>query len=288
VTNISYNCLAINGGKGNNPPFVIQNNAFYLPGNGENGISTQPGDNVSIISNQFIYPVSSHGQAIVLGAAGAQGNFESSNIVVAYNNFENAAMIIELGGGNLTNSTDPYRVENVQVYGNTSSWMTQFLQNYGGFYTNVHFFSNSVAIGFDPGDGKNRASFASGAGGAQYVWVDINNLYYSPIYNFGGTKSISYGSGSRYEIIYGYTAGSAYALSDSDSNQIPPGAQILIQNDNTSSASIPVYLNSACTRGPVIIPAAQAQTFSWANGGWAISSQPVNLSPPGGLHVIGQ
>jgi hypothetical protein len=290
VTNITGNGFAINGGKGNNPAFVIQNNTFYFASNGQNGIMTTPGDNIFIISNQFVYPVNSHGIAIDLGAAGAQGTFENSNIVIAYNNFVQASLVVELGGGSPTDPTDPNRVEDVQVFGNSLTPTPDgsiFLQTYG-WVASVNFSSNSVAANSDPGDGKNRVRFSSGGGGAQYVLVDTNNLYYSPIYNWSGvTNSISYGNGSRYEIIYGTSAGSAYALSDTDSNQIPPGAQILIQNNNTSSAPIPVYLNSAASGSPVIIPSGVMASFSWMNGAWAVSSQPVDLSPPTNLHPIG-
>jgi hypothetical protein len=156
--------------------------------------------------------------------------------------------------------------------------------------TNVNFSLNSVAVGTDPVDGINRARFTSGAGGAQYVLVDANNLYYSPIGAYSVTTNyISYANGSRYEIVpYGYTAGAAFALTDNDSNQIPPGAQILIQNDQTHiTNSIPVYLNSAASGSPVIIPSGVMASFSWLNGAWAVSSQPVALSPPTNLHAIG-
>jgi len=44
---------------------------------------------------------------------------------------------------------------------------------------------------------------------------------------------------------------------------------MLIVNSNSSSASIPVYLNSALTGSPVTIASAQTQTFYWTNGVWA-------------------
>jgi hypothetical protein len=225
---------------------------------------TMPGDNISIISNQFLSP--NFDIAIALGASGYQGTFDNSNIVIAYNNFSSNSINVEVAGG--ISSTDPARVESVQVYGNTSTWFTQFLQTYD-WSTNIHFYSNSVAIGTDFSDGKYLAHFISGAYSSQYALIDTNNLYYSTLYNFAAsTNSISYANGSRYEIIYGYTAGSAYALSDTDSNQIPPGAQMLIQNDNTSSSNIPIYLNSACTGSPVIITNGTMQCFSWSGSQW--------------------
>ena len=54
-TNITGNGLAINGGIGTNPPLYIQNNVFYFPGNGRNGIETTPGDNVVISNNQIAF-----------------------------------------------------------------------------------------------------------------------------------------------------------------------------------------------------------------------------------------
>jgi hypothetical protein len=74
VTNITGNGFAINGGKGNNPPFVIQGNTFCFPGNGYNGIETTPADNVSIISNKFVFQQNG-GNAIVPWLCGLSGDF---------------------------------------------------------------------------------------------------------------------------------------------------------------------------------------------------------------------
>jgi hypothetical protein len=272
VTNITGNQFAINGGKGNNPAFVIQGNTFYFSAMGYNGIETVPADNVFIISNQFICQNGVHSQLIDLGCPGYQGYFDNSNIVIAYNNFVEPTMIVELANG------PPNNAEAVQVYSNTllrTTGNTIALQTYN-WSTNIHFFNNDfshITNGY--------VTFSSGSYGGQYVLVDTNNLYYSPIYDSTGkTNYISYANGSRFEVIYPFHAGTVYALTDTNANQIPAGAQILILNSNTSSASIPVYLNSALTRGPINVASGQTFIASWTNGVWMSPSivQPIILT----------
>ena len=280
VTNITGNGFALNGGKGNNPPFVIQGNTFCFPGNGYNGIETTPADNVSIISNKFVFQQNG-GNAIVLGCAGYQGTFDNSNIVIAANNFVEPSAVVEIVGG--ISSTDVARVEDVQVYGNsltmTNGGGAHCLMTYG-WTTNVHFFNNDFFSNVTNGS----VGFSSGSYGGQYGLIGTNNLYYSPIYDLTGqTNYISYANGSRFKVIYAFNAATVYALTDTNASQIPPGAQILIQNDNSSSNSIPVYLNSALTSGPIIVPYGQMMVASWTNGVWANNAPPVIQVTPGSM-----
>jgi len=261
VTNISGNQFALNGGKGVNPPFVICGNTFYFSSMGRNGIETTPADNVFIISNRFICQNGVHVQNIVLGSAGYQGYFDNSNIVIAANTFVQPSMMVELG------SQAPNDARSVQVFGNIlilTNGFTMALQTYG-WSTNIHYFSND----FSSKVTKGFVRFASGTHGGQYALVDTNNLYYSPIYDLTGkTNYVTYAAGSRFEVIYPFHKGTVYALSDSDSNQIPPGAQIIVINHNSSSAPIPVYLNSALTGAAAILGSNQTLRASWTNGAW--------------------
>jgi len=279
VTNITGNGFALNGGKGNNPPFVIQNNTFYFSANGRNGIMTCPGDNVFIVGNQFL--CQNYIIAIDLGAAGYQGTCDNSNIVVANNNFVEPAIIVEISGG--TTSTSANRVEDVQVYSNTlttTSYNCQPVTTYD-WSTNVHFFNND----FFSNVTNSVIHFSSGAYGGQCALVDTNNLYYSTIRDSTATTNyINYATGSRYKATGSFYAGTIYALTDTNASQIPPGAQILIENDNTSSASIPVYLNSALSSGPVTVPSGLSRTFQWINGAWQLALD--RPSPPSGFRVI--
>jgi hypothetical protein len=118
------------------------------------------------------------------------------------------------------------------------------------------------------------------------VLDSINNIYFSSICDLNGvTNGISYANGSRFEVIYSFHAGTVYALVDTNASQIPPGAQILIQNDNSSSATIPVYLNSALTIGPVNVPSGQSLVAMWTNGVW-MSLSPNGPTPPTNVRVI--
>jgi len=138
------------------------------------------------------------------------------------------------------------------VYGNTlkqPNHMVFFLQTYG-WTTNIHFFNNDCSS--FTSDPRTFASVAvnSGLYGSPFSLIDTNNLYYIYIYdNVGITNYISYANGSRFMVVYPFQAGTVYALTDTNASQIPPGAQILIQNATWNSNSIPVYLNSALTVG---------------------------------------
>lgn len=273
VTNLTQNGLSFNWANGINPPFIIRSNTFYLSGAGWNGICTTPGDNIYVTNNQFICQNNAHVNCVVLGSAGYQGTFINSNIVVAGNYFFNPAQVVQIGGG--TNSTDPVRVESVSVYGNTVAADSGFnappiaLVTYG-WTTNVSYFSNDFSA---VTNGTSTVNFTSGARGASFVLVPTNNLYYTAVYDgTGKTNYISYKNGSRFKVIYPFHPGTVYALTDTNASQIPLGAQMLIQNDNWSSNSIPVYLDSALTRGPVSVDYGQSLTAFWTNGWWTIYS----------------
>jgi hypothetical protein len=268
-TNITGNGFAFNGGKGNNPPFILQNNEFYVSGN---GIETTPGDNIFIISNYFY-----GGAAIVPGCPGYQGTFDNSNIVVTGNIFEKPTAAILMYGG--TSATNANRIEGVQIYGNhltNTPNGTVAVKNYG-WTTNIIFYNNDFSCATN-----GSVTVSSGLYGSQYILAETNNLYYTTISDsVGTTNDISYANGSRFKIINPFHSGTVYALVDTNASQIPRGAQILIQNDNTSSASVPVYLNSALTRGPVTVPSGLSRSFQWTNGVWIDV-----VGPPSNLHVI--
>jgi hypothetical protein len=276
VTNITGNGFALNGGKGNNPPFVLENNTFYFPGNGYNAIETTPADNVSIVSNQFVF---NGGNAIVLGCAGYQGTCDNSNIVIAGNSFVNPSIILEICGA--TDATGANRVEDVQLYGNsltqTAPATPNVVRTYG-WSTNVSLYNNdftNVSCG--------SATCISGVYGGQYALIKTNNLYFTEIYDLTGkTNSISYGNGSRFEVIYGFHQGTVYSLVDTNATQMPAGAMIELYNNNTSSAAVPVYLNCALTRGPVMVSGGQTATFYWNQFSrvWSTNTVP---DPPSNL-----
>jgi len=282
TTNITETTFGVDVAKGNNPPIYFKNNTCYLA-EGYDGFLCASGDNVYIISNQCI--CTDYTTVLGIGTAGALGTFESSNIVFAYNTIVNPYIFVSFGGTgtNGYQPTNAYGIEGVQVYGNTltqPNHMVFFLKTYG-WTTNIHFFSNDCSS--FAGVQTNPVVVNSGFYGSPFSLIDTNNLYYIDIYdNVGITNYISYANGSRFEVVYPFQAGTVYALTDTNASQIPPGAQILIQNDNSSSNSIPVYLNSALTRGPVSVGYGQSLTATWSHGIWATNVP----DPPAGFRIV--
>jgi hypothetical protein len=283
VDNICTNCsaggFAINGGKGNNPPIYIENNTFYSVG--DNTIMTTPGDNVFVISNQFIsQAVSTLSTAIVLGALGYQGTYDNSNIVITANSFTGFNTVLVIGGG--SSSTDEQRVENVWFTNNTSTAgsITAF-EDYG-WSTNVVFQNNYFG-----GDCTNGYPiFATEAAGAPCIQIPTNNIYWSGLRDPGGTTNIlSYANGSRYQIWYSLAKNSVWALSVADSNQIPVGAQIMLDNENWSGTTANLYLNDSMTMGPIPIPSGQAPAFTWDGARWIPSGTPIIQASSGSVSL---
>ncbi len=275
VTNITGNGFAINGGKGTNPPFIIQNNTLCFPSSGYNGVETTPGDNLFIISNHFY--CQPHGTVVTMGCPGYQGTWCNSNIVIAGNIVENPYVFAAIAGGG--SSTDPNRTDTVSIYNNvlTNASNAFTLFNSYGWATNVHVFSNdcsSIAMAI---------TASSGANGSPFALVDLNNSYYTYVNSSSATTNyISYSKGSRYKINFNYVAGASYVLTATNSSQIPEGAQIMVQNATAQSATVPLYLNSLQAGGPFSLANGQSVTFQWQNGAWL-----PYVMPPTGLHVVG-
>ena len=273
-TNIEHNFISLNGGTYYNQPYVISNNIFYQRGG--NGIGTCPATSVTIVSNQFICNPKCYNICIVLGEAGYQGCSINSNIEISCNIFVAPSQVVEIAGG--TSSTSPERVENVRVFGNTVTRTdsgVNVLMSYN-WQTNVTFYSNDIS-----GVTGGVVSFSSGQYGSQYALVGTNNNYWGHFFTSNGSiNALSYGGGSRWKCSEPYYNKSLYTLCDSDSSQIPAGAQILITNATSNASAIPIYLNSALTRGPVILPYRKALCFYWSKSGWQTNSTLNQLLPP--------
>lgn len=285
ATNISGNHWAFNGAKSNSAPYLVRSNVFHMTAGGRNGVMTTPGANISIQGNSFIGYVSGV-YAIVLGASGYQGTWCNSNIVVAYNQFTNVNQVVQISGAGGAGGAN--RVEGVRVFSNvvttTSGTLTPQLLTCNGWSRDVVFSDNQFIQTGATTDGTWRARVTSGAFGSTCATIELNNLYYSPVYDLTGTNNhLSYAGGSRYEIIYAAQPASKWALVTTNASQIPSGAQILIQNNNTSGTNAVVFLNSDMTQGPVIVPHGRAATFRWTNGGWQTVTK---MSPPSDLRVI--
>lgn len=272
VTNITGNAFALNGGTGVNPHFIIRSNTWYFNSPGYNGIQTTPAANVYIYGNQFISQNNRHHQVIVLGSAGYQGTFPNSNIVVAYNSFYNPYQVLQISGG--LNASAPERVESVYMFSNSIMASASFDATPLGIFT--YHWTRNVQFEFNDFSGVTNGStaFLTGADGAQFISIPLNNTYYTLLYD--QTNYISYGNGSRYKAISPINPGAEYVLVTTNANQIPTGAQILVQNSSQNSAVLPVYLNSQLSGDPDYIASSEYKTYSWNGSSWI--SDTLNVS----------
>jgi hypothetical protein len=264
-TNITGNGFAINGGKGSNPSFNILNNTFYFSNN--NGLETTPGDNILISSNQFI----GGGQVIVLGVPGYQGTFNNSNIVITANNFTNVGVVLELPAYPPNDATDiQFYKNNVTV--NRSGLATGALV-YSGYSSGVNYSSNVFTV-----TPTTQAYFSQSIlTNIPFIFIPTNNLYYGSLANvFQGTNALNYAGGCKYKLFTFAAGGFTLKLVDTDSNQIPAGAMILFDNENTSLIPVPVYLNSSMQGSPIVVSHGQTATFFWQpwNNVWSTNNQP--------------
>lgn len=288
-TNIWGNGFAFNGAIGKNPPYYILSNTIYMSGNSYSAVLTTPGDNIYIISNKFIYPNGAYSgaTAIALGVPGYQGYFNNSNIVIAANVFINPSVILQLSGLISENNycESIWMTNNVisNAVGNEDHG-TALLTTYG-YATNIYI-SGNVFSGF-PND---TVSSSSGARGGQYALITTNNTYWSRLYDLtANTNVISYANGPRRNIIYRYCSGTKYALMNTNSSQIPAGAQISIKNSTTeygAGTTVPVYLNSALTGIPVMIPKGEVAAFSWNRGAWSLDAPMAAITAPKNLSLV--
>jgi len=273
ITNITGNGFAFNGGKGNNPPFYMESNVFYLSASGKNGIETTPGDNIYVIGNLFTN-VGNYVISFNLGCPGYQGTFVSSNIVITANIFYNPYMFMELGGQ--TAPTDPNGVVNVTISNNKfyspANGFMDFAVSYGGFTTNISFNNN------DCSQFINDPIYCTTAGiGNPYPFVSTNNLYWSPAGATGATNAVSYSHGSRFNVNINPTANTILYLDDTNARSMPAGAQMLITNSSYTHLALPIYSGSSLQTPPVILPYGQTTIFYWhaATSSWSTSNKPL-------------
>lgn len=256
ASNIYRTGFAINGARSNSPSFTFTGNQFFLSNTGYGAIITTPGVNIYITSNLFQYPAGSPSGAFAFGSAGYQGYWWNSNIIVSGNTFVNSKRITIISGA--VDSTGVNRVEGVKFFNNTAiNGPSESALVYYGWATNVHYYSNVFQT-------NTQFAMHSDSYGSQFAKIDLSNDYFSALYDLVGTNNfVSYGNGSRQRIIYGFLPNTQYILVTTNASRIPSGAQLLIENENTSGSNAPIYLNSEMTHGPVYIPAGESKIFNW-------------------------
>jgi len=275
ITNITGNGFAVNGGRGNNPPFYMESNVFYLSGG--NGIETEPADNLYVIGNVFTN-VGNYVISFDLSAAGAQGTFYNSNIVITANTTVNPYLFMQLGGG--SGPTDLNSVMNASISNNVFISSNpngfQLITSYGGWTRNISFTGNdcSQLINYP-------VYVTTAASGNPYPFVSTNNLYWFEIPvngALGFTVQITYKSGSRYELIYPYSTNMVISLDDTNAIEMPAGAQMLFTNSTSNGKVVPIFPSANTNIAPIMLPYRQTVIFFWQP--WASAWSTNNKPPP--------
>jgi hypothetical protein len=278
LTNIAGNLIALVGGHGaTEPSYTFSGNVFCMSGPFVSGIELGPADNVLITNNTFIAQNYSECiSTLAVGGgyndgAGAGIGCDNSNIVIAANTFINPVWVLDIGGG--INSTSVDRAESIIVESNTvtkTSGNVQMLVSYG-WSTNIVFDGNDCSSFSTLTSDQSAYFMTSSVAASPYPLVTTNNNYYDSFISYTAiTNYITYGFGSRFESYY-TVSGSAFVIGNSDSNNIPAGAEILFDNNNV--ISMPVYLNSLSggDSEEVDLSPGSAMTFYWSgsDGRWS-------------------
>jgi len=259
ITNILGNGFALNGGKGNNPYFIIISNLWFSEA-GFNTVEFAPADNVQILGNNFLNVGYTVLGGCLDGSVGAQGTFCSSNILFAFNTISNGSQ------GLITGGTYPYQSVNISMVSNNFVGFPN-----GGVYPAYTEYPGATNITWSWNNFYNTAwqvTFNYVGGGSPYPLVETNNIYWSYLLtDAGGTVGVSYATGSRYLLTYNHLNGTYYYLVNSDSNQIPAGAQMYFTNGTFNHQSVTVYYDAAMTRS-TNIPYGGVMLADFVNNVW--------------------
>jgi PKD repeat protein len=272
ITNITGNGFAINGGSGTNQPLTIASNIFNFSASGNNGIEFLPGDNVSVVGNQF-FNLSGQGQTVInITAEGYQGTFCNSNILISDNSFHAGSYLIAIG------NPAPDNAVNVTVCSN--SWLSLTGTPYAcityGLASGVHFYANNIST-------NTPCQWSTGIDAShnrvgQFVLVDSNNIYmpisfstYAPAITANSTNVISYSAGPNH-VTPNVPSGVVFVLEDSSSNQIPPGAFLSFDNSQSTANGYLVYFSQSLATGYQYVGPKQHATFYWnsTNNTWYV------------------
>jgi hypothetical protein len=270
VTNIAYNLAAVNGGVPFCPPLTISGCTIWpwdqQTAGGYNGIQFLPADNVTIESNYVTCP-DAYGQSsfTISTVTGWQGTGPSSNILIYANSVTNCSELHQAGGGSGAESVVDVMVDSNYI-ASASAYNGQCYLMYDyGTTTNYFIRGNNCSPLL-----SQTVYTVSGVGGSPFALVGTNNIYWTYVTTTANAaNALDYVNGSRFYISGPFTGSTTkYALTTTDASQIPPGAVLLVANGNSSSASIPIYLNTALTSGPITVPAGQVLAAMWTNNAW--------------------
>ncbi|HXD00704.1 MAG TPA: NosD domain-containing protein [Verrucomicrobiae bacterium] len=232
------------------------------------GIMMGPARNLTIAGNTFW---GGYG-GVATDGAGYQGTDFNQDILVENNQFMQIWNPIVIGGIGVD------RIQNLTVSSNLSSGCNAFGSGWG-------WMSNVVCIGNREMNTTNAPLNSTQIGG-QYFFDDPSNDFPPNMnYGFAGASNvITYALGMRHQLWTSLT-NAVFVLDDTQPQQIPPGAQLVILN--TSAFPVPVYLSTAMSGTPTILSNGATATCDWSNGVWMLARLvSADLAPPTNLRVL--
>ncbi len=266
VTNITYNGWAWNGGLPTSPPYLMQSNTFYFNAYGMNGIQTTPGANISILNNRI--HCAAYMTVFAIGTAGSQGSFVNSNIVISgntvYADANNSTYpgttnvltaFVGFGGPGVTSVSGLTIASNTVIAGTVQDILNQ------GAYSSGVVFSNNAIIGASAGFDMNA--------GNPMIFIQTNNTY-TPRQlngNHGTTNVVSYGGGPLHPTQY-VQSGATFVLQDTNTAQIPIGAQIFFDNSTNTGGTNYFICPSQSGGDNVVVSKGQTISFVWNGKAW--------------------
>ena len=232
------------------------------------GIMLGPARNLTIAGNTFW---GGYG-GVATDSAGYQGTDFNRDIFVENNQFMQTGNPILIGGGGVD------RIQNLTISNNLASG-SAFFGNGWGWMSNVVCSGNREI-------NTTNAPLNSMPIGGQYFFDDPSDDF-PPNLNYGsaGTSNIiTYALGMRHQLWTSLT-NAVFVLDDTQPQRIPPGAQLAILN--TSAFPVPVYLSTAMTGVPIMLPKGSTATCDWNNAAWKLARLvSADLGPPTNLRVL--
>jgi hypothetical protein len=246
------------------PSYTIRSNSISPS---KFGVMLAPARNVIVAGNQFL----GGALGVATDSSAYQGSGWNSNILVVGNSFVGTGIPFDNGGGGQDCT------ENVMVVSN-SAWGSGVFAGGYGWGTNVQFLGNySQQTNYHP------ACLWSTQLTGQYYIDDLSNDFppEQTSDSLGQTNVITYAHGMRHQVSAG-SSQSRFVLDDTSPAQIPPGAQLQVQN----TGQVPANLQFSSTNpasGTTILTNGQTAVCIWTNGSWFFLG--IVPTPPRNLRV---
>lgn len=263
ITNVR-NCIVLVGALTNHemPSYTITGNTMAPT---KAGVYLGPARNVTISSNQFL----GGDLGVATDNYAYQGSGINSNVVIAFNSFQNVGIAFNPSGGDADSIID------VSVISN-QAWNCGMFADGMGWSSNVVFLGNYSTAGT-----PNHDLLDSQQLGGQWFLDDFSNDFpWFQVYDVNPLPNpVTYANGMR-QGLYPGTTNSVYVIENS--YQIPPGATLIIRNEGKYSC---LLSNAGSGMVPAPLPPAYTVFDLWQSGAWQLRTNLPGIAPPQNLQA---